>query len=83
MHIHQSYPINVKHIPIGGNYSSLIIEKHQLMCNECGATKIQNIHFLYKNHAITNVVKNYICDLLSTNKFTNTDIAEITGVIET
>ena len=80
IHIHQSYPINVKHIPIGGNYSSLIIEKHQLMCNECGATKMQNIPFLYKNHAITNVVKNYICDLLSTNKFTNTDIAEITGV---
>lgn len=79
MHIHNSYDIYLKHLPFGANHSIIKINKKQLECPHCGFTKVQEIPFKEEKHAITNELKNYICDLLKTNKFTNKDIANIVG----
>ena len=80
MHKHDSSEIKIKHIPIGGYYSCLIIKRYRLKCPKCNVTKLQEIPFMEENHYITIAVKNYIEDLLSTNKFTNKEIAFLTGV---
>lgn len=80
MYINNTYDIFLRHIPFGGSYSLLKIERVQLQCPKCGLTKMQDIPFKDDNHLITKQVKCYIEDLLSTNKFTNKEIAYITGI---
>ena len=80
MHKHDSHNISIKHIPIGGNYSFLNIERYQLKYPKCKFKKMQNIPFLYTNHFITITVKTYTEGLLSTGIFTNKEVAYLTGI---
>lgn len=80
MHINDKYDITLKHIPIGGTYTNIVINIKQLFCPKCKTTKMQRIPFKSQKHLITNQVKNYIIDLLNTGNFTNKDIAYLTGV---
>lgn len=80
MNINGTYNIKLKHLPIGGIYSSICVERKQLQCSCCGATKAQEIPFKDNNYLITKELKTYIVDLLTTNKFTLKDVAYLTGV---
>ena len=80
MHIHTSTKVRIKHCPIGQFGTYICIDKKQLKCSHCGATKMQTIPFQAKKHNITIQLETYITDLLSRNKFTNKDIAFLSGV---
>lgn len=72
--------VRIKHIPFGGIYTQASLERVQMLCPYCGCTKMQGIPFKDENHFVTKELRTYIEDLLKTNKFTNKDIATITGV---
>ena len=80
MHIHDSYEIGLKHLPIGNIYSQVCINRKQLKCSKCGKTKMQNIPFQDASHFITKELRTYTEDLLATNNFTNKEVAYLTGL---
>lgn len=80
MHKHNSYNTKIKHLPFGGTYTQVWVEKIQLICPRCGLTKMQELPFKDEKHLITKELRTYTEDLLATNKFTNKDIAKLTGL---
>ena len=60
MHINDKYDITLKHIPIGGTYTSIVINIKQLFCPKCKVTKMQRIPIKVDKHLITNQLKTYI-----------------------
>lgn len=80
MKINDSYDITLKSLPYGDIYTILTVNRKQLICPWCGFTKMQDIPFKDKNHLITNALRIHIEDLLKINKFTNKDIAYLSGV---
>ncbi len=80
MNINGTYKIKIKHLPFGGTYSCVCIEKKQLQCTCCGATKTQDIPFKDDKHLVTKELKTYTEDLLATNNFTNKEVAYLTGL---
>ena len=82
MHINDHYEVKLKHIPIGNIYSYVCIDKRQLIClnPDCKETKMQIIPFQDGKRYITNAVKTYTEDLLSTNNFNNKEVSYITGL---
>ena len=80
MHIHGSNEVSVKHVPIGGKYSYVVIKLSRLKCDDCKYTGMQKIPFIEKHHYITKTVKTYVEDLLATNNFNNKEVAYLTGL---
>ena len=80
MHIHDHNNITIKHLPLFGHYSVLVIDILQFKCLHCNSTKMQSIPFKAENHLITNQLKNYTEDLLGNNDYTNKQIAQLTGL---
>lgn len=80
MYVNSLNKIKIKHIPIGGIYSYVCIDKKQLQCSKCGATKMQKILFQAEKHYITKTLEIYTKDLLATNNFTNKEISYLTGI---
>ncbi len=80
MHIHQSYPITIKHLPFGPNHSFIKISRKQMKCSACGKLKMQEIPFKDTNHMITKQLRTMIEDYLSKGTFTNKEISFLTGV---
>lgn len=80
MNINRIYNIKLKHLSIGEIYSSICVERKQLQCSCCSATKKQNILFKDSNFLITKELKTHIIDLLATNKFNLKDIVYLTGI---
>lgn len=80
MHINNTCKTKLKHLPFGSTYTCICVEKKQLKCTECGSTKMQKIPFQAEKHFITNDLKNYVEKMLSTNNYTNKEVAYITGL---
>lgn len=80
MSCNNSYNVNIKHFPIGGMHSRISIERKQLICCNCGATKTQDIPFKDPNHLVTKQLRNYTEELLSTGNFNNKEVAYLTGL---
>lgn len=80
MQINNQYEITLKHLPFGENHTQISITRKQLICNHCGATKMQFIPFKDEKHFITKELREYTQKLLATNIFTNKEIAHITGL---
>lgn len=80
MHKHNSYNTKIKHLPFGSTYTQIDVERVQLICPNCGLTKTQELPFKDEKHLITKELRTYTEDLLATNKFTNKDIAKLTGL---
>ena len=80
MYKHDSHEITLKHLPIGPIYTCIKPTVYQFQCDNCGYNQTQNITFKAEGYRITNSLKNYVEDLLSTNKLTLTDIAKLTGL---
>ena len=82
MHINAGPDIKLRHLPFGGDLSSLVFPHNQLRCPKCGATKSQYISFKAEKHRITDALYQYTRDLLSHGTYTNKQVAEITGLGE-
>lgn len=80
MQIHQSYNVDLIHLPFGGKPTVVTFEKTQYRCPECGATSTLPVPFQADGHRITNELKELINHYLSLGEFTLTDVALITGV---
>lgn len=80
MYKHDSHEITLRHLPIGPIYTYIKPTVYQFQCDNCGYNQTQNITFKADGYRITKALKNYVEDLLSTNKFTLTDIAKLTGL---
>ncbi len=80
MYIHQSYPITIKHLPLGSDYTCIKISRKQMKCSACGKVKKQEISFKDNNHMITKQLRTMIEDYLSKGTFTNKEISFLTGV---
>ena len=80
MHINQSRTIMLRHLCIGSNLSCVSFPYYQMLCPNCGFTKMQQILFKADNHRITNELLIYTKDLLSCGKYTLKQVAEITGL---
>ena len=80
MYKHDSHEITLRHLPIGPIYTYIKPTVYQFQCDNCGYNRTQNITFKADGYRITKSLKNYVEDLLSTNKFTLTDIAKLTDL---
>ena len=80
MHINSSNDIVLWHLNIGSSLSCLRFPHNQLRCPKCDATKSQFISFKAAGHRITEMLLQYVCDLLAHGTYTNKDIADITGL---
>ena len=79
MHRNQKSNVHLRHIPIGEAFADLCVERYQLRCPKCNATKSQNIKFKAPGHRITNALYNYVRDLLA-DGLTNKMVSMLTGL---
>jgi len=82
MHLNNHSDIYVRHLPIGGNLSTLKFPHYQLRCPKCQATRSQYLPFKADGHMITEALLQYTLDLLSEGTYTNKQISTITGLGE-
>lgn len=80
MHINQRRDITLRHLCIGSSLSCVSFSHYQLLCPNCGFTKMQDISFKADNHQITKELLQYAKDLLACGKYTLKQVAEITGL---
>jgi len=80
MHINNHFNVELKHLCFGGNLTSVCFERTQFYCPNCHNSNMQNIPFKNDKHRITNELYNYTRDLLATGHYTNTEVAELTGL---
>ena len=80
MHINQNHSTILRHLCFGGNLSCVSFPCCQLLCPNCGFTKMQNIPFKADNHRITKELLQYTEDLLACGNYTLKQVAEITGL---
>lgn len=79
MHIHNKYPVRLRHLCFGSRVSFVMLDKHRFICPECGKTVMQTIPFKADHHNITQELLTYTEDLLRFG-FTNKQISELTGL---
>ena len=79
MHIHDTYDINLSHIPFGSTLSVVRFEKHRYICTECQSTFMQGVPFQAGHHRITSSLHTYAMNLLEMG-LTNKTVSEITGL---
>lgn len=80
MHINNHPDIQIRHLGFGGYLSCLIFPHNQLRCPKCNNTKSQYIAFKAQGHLITEELHQYTRDLLATSKYTNKQVAELSGL---
>ena len=80
MHVNNTREASIWHIPIGGAYSCLKFDKHQLRCSVCGKTRMQNIPFKAEGHLISCGLYQFTMDLLAIGTHTLKQVAELTGL---
>ena len=80
MEINNQFDVNLKHLCFGSSLSCITFTKKQFYCHHCHCSKMQNVPFQAENHRITNELFQYATDLLATGKYTNKQVAEITGL---
>lgn len=79
MVINQKFHVQLKHVPLGGKLSFVMVDKHQLICPTCGKTVMQKIPFQAEHHRITKELETYAEDLLRLG-LTNKEVSWITGL---
>ena len=79
MEKHQRYHARLRHIVIGRKISYVFYDRHQLLCPECGKTKMERVPFQAVGHRMTEELKNTVEDYLMLG-MTNRMISEITGL---
>ena len=82
MHVNNHLNVELRHLCIGGDLTAVRFSKLQLRCPVCGATVIQPVPFKADHHRVTGELFNYTSDLLSIGKYTNRQVAQITGLDE-
>ena len=80
MHINQNHQTTLRHLCFGNNLSCISFSHNQLYCPSCGFCRMQEIPFKADGHRITKELLQYTKDLLSCNKYTLKQIAELTGL---
>ncbi len=80
MECNDTVSITLKHLPIGGDFTKVIVNRKKYRCSKCGKTITQEVPFKNGNHHITNELYHYTRDLLATGHYTNVDVSEITGL---
>ena len=80
MHVNSHPDISLRHLPLGGSLSCVVLPHNQLRCPKCGATKMQYISFKASGHTITVELATFVRDLLATGNFTNKEVAELAGL---
>jgi len=80
MHINNRFNVELKHLCFGNSLTCVCFERVQFYCSSCHNSNMQNIPFKNDKHRITNELYNYTRDLLATGHYTNTEVAELTGL---
>lgn len=80
MHINGYTKTTLRHLCFGSSLTCLSFLNPQFYCPNCGTTKMNIISFKADNHRITKELLTYTKDLLATAKYTNKQVAEITGL---
>jgi len=80
MHINNSNSTTLRHLGFGAYLTCIRFNRSQFYCPNCHFSKMQIVPFKANGHRITNELYNYTRDLLATGKYTNKQIAEITGL---
>ncbi len=80
MECNDTISINLKHLPIGGTFTNVMVNRTKYYCSHCHKTVMQNVPFKNENHRMTNELYQYTRDLLATGHYTNTEVAELTGL---
>lgn len=79
MHIHDTYDINLSHIPFGKILSTVRFEKYRYICLECHSTFMQGVPFQAGGHRITSTLHSFAIDLLELGLI-NKIVSELTGL---
>lgn len=80
MHINGYTKTTLRHLCFGSSLTCLSFLNPQFYCPNCGTTKMNTILFKADNHRITKELLTYTEELLATGKYTNKQVAEITGL---
>lgn len=80
MHLNDHPRLTLRHLPFGSTLSCVRFPHHQLVCPNCGASKMQDVSFQADGHRITVALEQYASDLLATGNYTLKEVAEITGL---
>ena len=78
-HIHGSRETELRHLPFGGNLTSVSFGRNRYSCPCCKKTWMQNVSFKSEDHFITSELRAYAESLLCYG-FTLKEVAEITGL---
>lgn len=79
MEKHQRFHARLRHVPIGLKISYVFYDRHQLLCPECGKTKMERVPFQAEGHRMTEELKVAVEEYLMLG-MTNRMISEITGL---
>ena len=80
MHINSHTNINLRHLCFGSSLTCLNFSNPQLLCPNCNHTRMNPVSFKADNHRITKELYQYTIELLACGKYTNKQVAEITGL---
>ena len=83
LHGNGDVSFTLSHIPFGGSYTKLVVNRHRLRCqnDKCGYTYTFKPDFKAENHLITKQLETFIRDLLL-QRLTLKEVARIAGVNE-
>ena len=70
----------LRHLNIGGNFTDISFDHHQMRCSSCEATQMQEIPFMANGHRITIQLEQYVKDLLARGVYTLKQVSELTGL---
>lgn len=80
MHITDHPAITLRHLGFGGSLTAVKVTRDRYACPECGNTWSQFVPFKAGGHMITVELEQYIAELLSTETYTNKQVACLAGV---
>ena len=79
MHSHDVYYTTLRHIPFGGDLSSVRFDRRRYECPQCNKKLMQEVPFQAEGHRITKQLRTFTRDLLSQG-LTNKRVSSITGL---
>lgn len=80
MNVNNHIEVSLKHLNVGANLGVVNVSKVQFYCEKCNKSRMQEVQFKADGHNITKQLYQYTLDLLSSNKYTLKQVAEITGL---
>lgn len=79
MHINNTFPTTLRHLPFGGSLSFVRFTRRQYRCPQCGKTAMQQVTFRAEHHRATKALEQYAEDLLGEG-YTNKEVSSLTGL---